>query len=346
MRKQALSGILGVLAALLIGALVLLLQGFNPVVTYAALLQYSLFSTSGFAATLTRSVPLVLTGLSASIAFASGPANLGQPGQLIMGALGATLVGLFVRLPTGLLVPLCILASLAGGALWSGFAALLKRVFAMDEFIVTLMLNFVADYFALWVITYPLFDTSASSPMTRPISMAAWLPDVGGVNASVLVMVLATFICWLLMSWGRSGYEWRMTGQNALFARIGGCKVDANYVRVMLITGALAGLAGGLMIMGGPHRFVKGLGANYAWDGIMIAVVANNGILATFLYGLLFSMLQQGAIGMELVTAVPSEFIDVLQAIIVLVVVAGRVSLNMVFDKLATRRKLREESKE
>jgi simple sugar transport system permease protein len=133
-----------------------------------------------------------------------------------------------------------------------------------------------------------------------------------------------------------------MTGQNSLFARIGGCKVDANYVRVMLITGALAGLAGGLMIMGGPHRFVKGLGANYAWDGIMIAVVANNGISGTFLYGLLFSALQQGAIGMELVTAVPSEFIDVLQAVIVLVVVAGRVSLNMVFDRLATRRKLKE----
>jgi len=342
MRKQALSGILGVLAAFAIGALVLALQGFNPFAAYAALLQYSLFSASGFTATWTRAVPLVLTGLSASIAFASGPVNLGQPGQLIMGALGATLVGLFVHLPSALLIPLCVLASLLGGALWAGLAALFKRALAMDEFIVTLMLNFIADYFALWVITYPLFDPSATSPMTRPISIAAWLPGLGGVNTSVLFMVLAVIVCWLVMSRGRSGYEWRMTGQNSLFARIGGCKVDANYVRVMLVTGALAGLAGGLMIMGGPHRFVKGLGANYAWDGIMIAVVANNGISGTFLYGLLFSALQQGAIGMELVTAVPSEFIDVLQAVIVLVVVAGRVSLNMVFDRLATRRKLKE----
>ena len=303
---------------------------------------YSLFSASGFAATVTRAVPLILTGLSASIAFASGPVNLGQPGQLIMGALGVALVGLFVRLPPVFLIPLCILASLLGGALWSGLAALLKRAFAMDEFIVTLMLNFIADYFALWVITYPLFDPSALSPMTRRISTAAWLPDLGGVNTSVLFMVFAAVVCWLIMSRGRSGYEWRMTGQNSLFARIGGCKVDANYVRVMLVTGALAGLAGGLMVMGGPHRFVKGLGANYAWDGIMIAVVAGSGVSGTFLYGLLFSALQQGAIGMELVTAVPSEFIDVLQAVIVLVVVAGRVSLNMVFDWLATRQKLKE----
>jgi ABC-type uncharacterized transport system permease subunit len=342
MRKQALSGILGVLAALLIGAVVMAVQGFNPFATYGALLQYSLFSTSGFSATLTRAVPLILTGLSASIAFASGPVNLGQPGQLVMGALGATLVGLFVRLPSALLIPLCILAALIGGAAWSGLAALLRRAFAMDEFIVTLMLNFIADYFTLWAVTYPLFDPKALSPMTKSISSAAWLPDMGGVNMSVLFMVAATVLCWLLMSRSRAGYEWRMTGQNSLFARIGGCKVDANYVRVMLVTGALAGLAGGLMVMGGPHRFVKGLGANYAWDGIMIAVVANNGISGTFLYGLLFSALQQGAIGMELVTAVPSEFIDVLQAIIVLVVVAGRVSLNMVFDWLAARRKLRE----
>lgn len=342
MRKQALSGVLGVLAALVIGAVVMAVQGFNPVATYGALLQYSLFSASGFSATLTRAVPLILTGLSASIAFASGPVNLGQPGQLVMGALGATLVGLFVRLPSVLLIPLCIIAALVGGAIWSGLAALLKRAFAMDEFIVTLMLNFVADYFTLWVITYPLFDPAALSPMTSPISTAAWLPDMGSVSTSVVVMIAATVFCWLLMSRGRAGYEWRMTGQNSLFARIGGCKVDVNYVRVMLVTGALAGLAGGLMVMGGPHRFVKGLGANYAWDGIMIAVVANNGISGTFLYGLLFSALQQGAIGMELVTAVPSEFIDVLQAIIVLVVVAGRVSLSMVFDWLTARRKLKE----
>ncbi|MDO9099380.1 MAG: ABC transporter permease [Caldisericota bacterium] len=342
MRKQVMSGVAGVFVALVIGAVIMLVQGFNPVQTYGALLQYSLFTVPALAATLARAVPLVLTGLSASIAFASGPVNLGQPGQLIMGAMGATLVGLFVHAPAPLMILLCIVASLTAGALWSGVAAMLRRLFSMDEFIVTLMLNFIADYFALWLITYPLFDPAALSPMTLPVSTAAWLPSIGGLNTSVLVMLMATVFCWLVMSRGRSGYEWRMTGQNALFARIGGCKVDANYVRVMLLTGALAGLAGGLMILGGSHRFVKGLGASYAWDGIMIAVVAGNGISGTFLYGLLFSALQQGALGMELITAVPSEFIDVLQAVIVLIVVAGRVSLNLVLDYLATRRRLRE----
>jgi simple sugar transport system permease protein len=109
----------------------------------------------------------------------------------------------------------------------------------------------------------------------------------------------------------------------------------------MLTTGALAGLAGGLVVMAGPHRFLKGLGANYAWDGVMIAVVANNSLPGTVLYGLFFSALQTGALGMELITAVPSEFIQVLQAVTVLVVVAGRGRLSAWLDAWAARRRTR-----
>ena len=103
----------------------------------------------------------------------------------------------------------------------------------------------------------------------------------------------------------------------------------------MLVTGALAGLAGGLVVMGGPHRFIRGLGANYAWDGVMIAIVANNGLIATFLYGLFFSAIQTGALGMELIT-------NVLQALLVLVIVASREYLNTALEQLAARRRARE----
>ena len=108
------------------------------------------------------------------------------------------------------------------------------------------------------------------------------------------------------------------------------------------MTGALAGLAGGLIVMSGPHRFIKGLGANYAWDGVMIAVVANNDLIATLFYGLFFATLQSGALGMELVTAVPSEFIMILQAIMVLVIVAGREYINLLLERLNARRQAKE----
>jgi ABC-type uncharacterized transport system permease subunit len=316
MSKTLLSAILGILIALLIGALIILAQGYNPLTTYAALLQYSLLGAYPIATTLKNAVPLVLTGLSASVAFASGPINLGQPGQLVAGALFATLGGLYLQLPPFLLIPVLLLLALMGGALWAGLAALLRILFNMSEFIVTLMLNFVADYFTAWVIAFPLLDPKAFSPMT------------------------AAAIWFVYQRW-TAGYEWRISGQNSLFARLGGCDIDRNFVAVMVVTGALAGLAGGLVVMGGPHRFIKGLGANYAWDGIMIAIVANNGILASLFYGLFFSAIQTGALGMELITAVPSEISQVLQAVLVLVIVASRESLSAFFDWREARARAR-----
>jgi simple sugar transport system permease protein len=342
MRKKFVSGVLGIVVALGLGAVIMLIEGFNPITTYSALFSYSLGGFYPLTTTLRNSVPLILTGLSASIAFASGPVNLGQPGQLLIGALFATVGGLYIHLPAPLMIPLLIILAMIGGALWSGIAALMRRFFSMDEFITTLMLNMIADFFTYWAISYPFFDKTAYSPMTPQIDKAGWLPEFGNFNTNILVMVLVFVAVWFIFTRFTAGYEWRLTGQNSIFARLGGCKIDKNYVTVMLLTGALAGLAGGLVVMAGPHRFLKGLGANYAWDGVMIAMVANNDLIGTLLYGLFFSSLQTGAVGMELITAVPSEFIQVLQSVIVLVIVAGRGMLDIVLDKTQIKRKARE----
>jgi simple sugar transport system permease protein len=338
MGRNLLSGVLGIGVGLLLGALIMGLQGYDPLATYGALFSFSLFGLYPLATTLNNAVPLILTGLSASVAFAAGPVNLGQPGQLVMGALFATMVGLAVDLPAIVMIPLLLLAALAGGALWAGLAALLRLWFNMSEFITTLMLNMIADFLTLWAITQPLADPAAFSPMTPAISANGWLPEFGPLNSSVIILLLAFGVIWFVYNHWTAGYEWRMTGQNSLFARLGGCAINRNYLAVMLVTGALAGLAGGLVLMAGPHRFLRGLGANYAWDGVMIAVVANNGLTGTLLYGVFFAALQSGALGMELITAVPSEFIQVLQAVIVLVGVAARVYLEVIRDRWQTRR--------
>ncbi len=342
MGRKLISALLGVLIALALGALIMLLQGYNPLSTYAALFSFSLLGWSPLATTLRNAVPLILTGLSASVAFASGPVNLGQPGQLLMGALFATLGGLSLDLPPLVMIPVLLLLAMLGGAFWSGLAALARHWFNMDEFITTLMLNMIADYFTYWAISYPLYDAEAFSPMTPQIHRAGWLPEFGDFNSNVLVMLAAFGALWFLFNRLTAGYEWRLTGQNGLFARLGGVNIERNYLAVMLVTGALAGLAGGLVVMAGPHRFLKGLGANYAWDGVMIAVVANNGLVGTLLYGLFFSSLQTGALGMEWITAVPGEFIQVLQAVIVLVVVAGRGRLDWLLERSLARQKARE----
>ena len=157
-------------------------------------------------------------------------------------------------------------------------------------------------------------------------------------------MLAVVALMWFVFNRTRAGYEWRIGGQNSLFARLGGCAVNRNFVLVMLLTGALAGLAGGLLIMGGPHRFLRGLGANYAWDGVMIAIVANNSLLGTLFYGLFFSAIQTGALGMELITDVPSEIALVLQGVLVLVIVASREALHQVADRISVRRRAQERS--
>ncbi|NOY99549.1 MAG: ABC transporter permease [Chloroflexi bacterium] len=342
MRQKLINGLVGIFVAMLLGAGVMVMQGYQPIETYLALFNYSLGNWYSIATTLRNSVPLVLTGLSASVAFASGPVNLGQPGQLLMGALLATVGGLYLDLPPAMLLPILIFLALLGGALWSGVAALLRYWFNMSEFITTLMLNMIADFFTYWAISYWFFDKAAYSPMTPPINQNGWMPEWGDFNTSVIIMFIAVLVVWFIFTRSLAGYEWRISGQNNLFARLGGVEIDRNYMWVMLLTGALAGLAGGLVVLAGPHRFIKDIGANYAWDGVMIAMVANNGIVATLLYGLFFAILQTGALGMELITAVPSELIMVIQAVIVLVVVAGRGYLEILASKLAERRKMRE----
>ncbi len=342
MNRRLASGLLGIAVSFLIGALIMLPQGYRPLATYAALFSFSIVGLSAMATTLANSVPLVLTGLSASLAFGSGAVNLGGPGQLLIGALFATLGGLFLDLPAVLIVPVLLVLAAVGGALWAGLAAALRQWFGMSEFITTLMLNMIADFFTLWVISGPLYDPDAFSPMTRRIAPSAVLPEIAGFNASILVMAVAFGALWFVARRTVTGYEWRIVGNNSLFSRIGGCPVEQNYVAVMLASGALAGLAGGLVVMAGPARFLKGLGANYAWDGVMIAVVAANRLTGTLLYGIFFAVLQTGALGMELIAAVPSEFVLVLQAVIVLVVVAGRGTFDIVINRRAMRRAIRE----
>lgn len=341
MKRKIIVNVVGVLLAFLLGALVMLAQGYNPLETYLRLFEYSL-APRKITYTLSNSVPLVLTGLSASVAFASGPVNLGQPGQLLMGALFAAVGGMYIDLPPVLMVPALLLLAMTGGALWSGVAALLKYWFNMSEFITTLMLNMIADYFTYWAITYPFFEKNANHPQTPLVNRNGWMPEWGSFNSSILVMLLAVGIIWFIMNRTTAGYEWRLSGKNSLFTRLGGVNIDRNYILVMLLTGALAGLAGGLVVTAGPHRFIKDIGANYAWDGVMIAMVSNTGVILTLLFGFFFGTLQTGAVGMELITAVPKELIQVLQAVIVLIVVSGRGYFETLFDKLEARRRMKE----
>lgn len=336
--QEFLTGAAGIALAMAVGAVVILSRGQDPIAAYEALFISAAGTTPDLLTSINNAIPLILTGLSAALAFGSGVTNLGQQGQFLFGAMAAALVGIFVPLPRIPALAVGIGTALLFGALWAWLAAWLKVRHRMDEFITTLMLNFVALFFTTYLISYPLMDPKAYMPMTvqiRPEAYLTPLTEMSELNTGVFLVVVAVALVWAFARYTRRGYEWKMVGLNPLFARLGGVDAGKTLTGVMLAGGALAGLAGGLAVMGGvQHRFVDGISANYAWDGIMVAIIAKNGIIGTLLYGLFFGALQSGSLGLEFSAGVPSEFITVLESFVVLLVIASNVVLPRVAARL------------
>lgn len=332
------SPLIGILGAGLVGMLILWAQGYQPFRSFGALLNYSVFNSRALLNTFARAAPLLLTGLSASVSFRSGAVNLGQLGQLIFSAMVVTIFGLWIDGPPIIIVPLLLCVGMISGGLWAGIAVVLRRRFGMDEFITTLMLNFIADYLALYLVVVVLIDPGLASTATPPINPGGVLPRISNIPSE---FIIALIVCALVYVWTRyttAGYEMKLLGQNSMFTRAGGCDNMRNFSHAMLVSGALAGLAGALLITGGQqHRFLPGIGANYGWDGVMIAIVASSSVGATLFYSLFFAILQNGSLGMEIETSVPSEFVLVFQAFVVLSVVAVRESFHVLLNWISVR---------
>lgn len=333
---------IAIVFAFLVGGIFILLHHSSPIEVYKALYDYGLGSWFSFSNTLNASFPLILTGLSASIAFMSGVVNLGQHGQFLWGALVCAVLGVYLKLPGWFGVAiLAVLGGLAGAG-WAGLAAFFKKRYRMDEFISTLMLNFLAEYMTLYLATYPFLDPRAYVPSTRLIRREYFMASVFDVNLAFFVALFMVFLYWFFVWRTWRGYETRMMGHNKIFATVGGCDVETNTTLVLLLSGFLSGLAGSLLILGGTqHRFMKGIGANFGWDGVMIAIMASNQIFQTLFYALFIGFLKNGAVGMEFETSVPSEFVLFLQAVIVLTLVGTRSGLSSLMDWLRAKRELR-----
>ncbi len=318
-------GILGIIVGLFFSILIVKVQGNAPLDVFRALVSYSIGDSISVISTLNSTTPLILTGISAAIAWEAGAINLGQPGQFLAGAITAALLGIYLPFPAFISIPLILLGAAVAGALWSGMAAFLRKRYGMDEFVSTLMLNFVAEYFTEYLATYPFLDPKAYVASTYMIKKEFFLSTPTQFNMGLYIaLMVAIFSWWVAKRW-IIGYEWRMMGLNFRFTHIGGCDTERNYIWVMLYSGALSGLAGGLLILGGTqHRFMKGIGGNFGWDGVMLAMIGANDVTMTTLYAFFFGALKAGGIGMEFDTSVPSEFILVIEAIIVISVVATR----------------------
>jgi general nucleoside transport system permease protein len=251
--------------------------------------------------------------------------NLGGEGQMIAGALvGAVTANVLPPLPAPLGLLLALAAGCLAGAIWAFGPALLEVRLGVPMLITTLLLNYVAALLAAWVVTYPLRDLTAGGlAQTTMVPDATWLPELGTrLHAGVVLIAILPFVA----AWGLrrtvAGYELRMVGANREFAEYGGVDAGRTILGATLVSGALCGLAGVVLVLGVNHRYIDGLvtSAGFAWSGFIAAILALASPILTVVAALFLGALQVGGQGMTRATSVPLQLVDVVQATVILVV--------------------------
>ena len=324
LRWSELVPIIGVLLlSFVVGGIVLAVAGYNPFEAYAALAEGSFGSMDAIANTLAKATPLLFTGLAVAIAFRGGLFNIGAEGQLHLGALTAALAGIYLQGLPGL-IHVAIVMVLAGvaGALWSSIAGWMKVRWNAHEVIVTIMLNYIAISLTDYLVNYT-FKAEGMVPRTEAIAASAQLPQLlphSQWTVGFLLALAAAGVAYWFLKHTVYGYEIRAVGSNAEAARTGGVSVGRRIVFAMLISGAFAGFAGAVEVMGVHHYFIKGISPGYGFDGIAVAVLAKNHPLGIILSAILFGALRSGSMLLDRETDVPGDFIIIIQALVILFV--------------------------
>lgn len=318
--------LLPLLLALLLAALVLAAFGHNPLQVYRLLAIESFGSPKRIAATCAAATPLILTGLAAAVAFRAGAFNIGVEGSLNVGGLAAAWVGFtFVSLSSSVLLPLAILAAIAAGMMWSLVPALLKARLDVDEVVTTLMLNFIALGVTAWLVNGPLLAPGSANSATPLVVDAARLPRLmrgSALNAGFLIALGLVILYWLWDRWTALGFETRLAGLNARFAGAVGINVQGVLLRMMLISGAIGGLAGGIHALGTVFRYVSGFSPGYSFVGIAVALLGRGNAWGMLVVAILFGALATSGATIQLFSDVPIEIVNILQGLIMIFAVA------------------------
>ena len=309
-----------------IGALIIKLIGADPSVAYRALLNSSLGSMGSLTFVLTRMAPLVLSGLAVSVAFRAGIYNLGGEGQIYLGAFAAALLGFQLSgLPRLAHLPMAIMAAAIAGLIGAWIPGWLRVRHKVDEVISTLLLNTVYNLLTGYLASEPFRDPARWSGTTPQIASSARLPVIWpdtGLNIGFILAVITAILMFLVFHHTDIGYRWKMIGLNREFARYGGITVERDQLKAMMVSGALAGMAGGLLVVGSQFRFWAQIGGGIGWDGILIALLARNDPIEVLVAGFFFAFVKTGSLGMESASSVPSELTSVLLAVLILLVTA------------------------
>lgn len=298
-----------------------------------------------FITALERATPLILTGLSAVVAFRSGMFSIGQEGQYLLGAAAAAWLGYTLHLPPILHALVLMAAAMLVGAAYGWIPGILKVKLGVNELLATIMLNSIAALVIEYLVQFPMRadrSTTAHSPLIdETAQLMSFLPG-SKWGVGFVIAVIAVIVVYIYLWRTKAGYEQRMAGQSRRFALFGGIRSDNAAIRAMIISGALAGLAGAIEVMGVHRRIMTGFSVGLGWDGLTSAILGQTHPIGVFIVAILFSGLKLGAqLGLQLDLGIPRELGGTIIGFIILFVAAEnfyRSGIARVRDWLARRR--------
>ena len=319
--------LIAVAIALLVGALLMLVIGISPVAAYGQLWAGTFATKYQIGVTLVKATPLMLTALGLGFAFRSGVFNIGAEGQIYIGALCGTFIGIqSLGLPAWIHIPLSLLAGFLGGGFWGAIPGFLKARYRVNEVITTILMNYIAILVVSYFTHGPLRadrTSEASMPHTLEVQLSSRLPIIWEgtrLHAGILLALLAVVVMAFLTYRTAFGFKARAVGFSPKAARYAGMSVVPLVTLAMLISGGLAGMAGTVEILGIQRRLRDQFLAGTGYTAIAIALFGRNDPLGIALAAILFGALEAGASNMEALAGVPSTLVEILQAVIIFLV--------------------------
>ncbi|MDQ6419136.1 ABC transporter permease [Paenibacillus sp. LHD-117] len=333
--------IASVAAALLLCALFIWMNGMNPWTVYAKMAQGAFGSSFGLSETFVKAIPLLLCGLGVAVAYRISVWNIGAEGQLVVGAIAATAVTIYLPgLPGALYIPVMVAAGMAAGAIWGLLTAVPRTYFGVNELITSLMLNYVALLLLDYLVFGPWRDPEGFNfPGTRVFSLEQQLMTFQGsrLHYGLLFALVAVVLFAFVFNKTRWGYEMKVLGANPHVAKYGGIRINTHILLVMMISGGLAGLAGMSEVSGVSHRLMYGISPGYGYTAIIVAWLAKLnpwGMLVTsvFVGGLIVGGFSVQTIGL------PSSMSMMLQGAILICLIGGEMLSRYRLVRKAPRR--------
>ncbi|MER6664495.1 ABC transporter permease [Amycolatopsis japonica] len=312
-----------VAAALVLGAILLLATGTDPLAAYGAIVSGA-FGPDGIGDTLAYAVPVAGMATALAIPLRAGMVNLGGEGQLVLGAVSALAVGLYVPGPGPVKVILALLAGILAGAAYAALAAVCENRLGVPLLISTLLLSYPAMSLAGYLVRFPVKDAGSSLPQSPQLAEGARLPEIDGVTTGIFLVVAVIAVYTVIDARTPAGFETKVTGWAPRFAAYAGIDRPKLTLRLLAASGGTAGLVGAIAVLGFPYRFIDGalITPQYTWIGLLAALLAGASPLGTLLAAVFFAALTSGGFAMERATQVPRELTAVLQAVLIIFLAA------------------------